>query len=169
MSASLALLCAGEAELSVHRAMLEALGPELESLLLAATEINPPLVAAAARLHPRLRLISALHPQAGLTATLQSALLACPSSMLLALDASRPSPPIAALQRLKADPRPGNALVFESSGELQLLPGRFRRGCLGPLGRALRAGEISLPALLGLLRASRMACGPGWCSPPVTH
>lgn len=159
MSASLALLCVGEADLSVHRPLLEALGPELDGLLLAATELGAPLVAAAARLHPRLRLVAALHPEAGLLSVLQSALLGSSSAMLLAVDASQHPPPLASLQRLADDPRPGNALVFGSPDDLQPLPGRFRRGCLVPLGRALRAGERSFPALLRRLSASRLPSG----------
>jgi hypothetical protein len=144
---SLALLCEEPIDLSPHFELITGLGADLGELIVAAPALEPFIAGTAGPALPRpARLVAALHRAAGLPAALQSALLACSQSALLALDAARPPPPPDLLRRLHFDVRPGKGLVRDS--RTPSLPGRFRLGCLEPLSRALREGERELAPFL---------------------
>jgi hypothetical protein len=153
MSFGLALLCDALPVLGPHARLIDELGGELSELLVAAPSLEPLLLGAGpAPLFSRARLVASVRPETGLLGALQSALLAGASATLLALDAAHPPPAAAILRRLLLDPRPGQALVYRREGALHPLPGRFRRGCLGPISRALALRERELLPFLRRLR-----------------
>lgn len=89
----------------------------------------------------------------GPVALLHAALIAARGDPLVAFDADQPLPPVELVRALASHPARGNVLLVESE-PLRALPGRYRRGCLGALRRALLEGERDLLAVTRALHAT---------------
>jgi len=146
---SLVILCAPGDDPRPRLLELASLATELEEVLLAAPTLNglPAL--------PHVARVASVHRARGLAGALHAALAVARSPELLAVAAARPVS-LEALRRLAAAPAAGNVLLLEDAP----LPGRYRRGCLGPLTRALAAGEGELAVLARVLHASRLRVRP---------
>ncbi len=86
-------------------------------------------------------------------ALLHAALLLARAEALVALAGEDPLPPAALLRALATHPARGNVLL-PARAPLRPLPGRYRRGCLGALRRALLEGERDLGAVVRSLHAT---------------
>ena len=71
-----------------------------------------------------------------------AALLVAPAEHVLALDGGAPLPAGTELARLEGAPPGADVVLLPGDA---LLPARFSRACIKPLGRALRVGRTSLP------------------------
>lgn len=86
---------------------------------------------------------------------LHAALTVARYPQLVAVSCSEPLPSLPLLRRLATHDSQGNVLLMGSDPP-RLLPGRYRRGCLGPFGRALRDGVPSLEEVLRRLHGSHL-------------
>jgi molybdopterin-guanine dinucleotide biosynthesis protein A len=123
--------------------------PLFDEVLLCAPEIEP-------HLRTGVTLVADLFRGAGPLAGLHAALLTARHDTLLAVSGGQPLPPPETLLQLITHPSQGNAVVFEAAGQPVPFPGRYRRGCLRALRRALREGRVAVLPLLHELRCTRL-------------
>jgi molybdopterin-guanine dinucleotide biosynthesis protein A len=142
-----AIIC----DAGVDRALLEAqvagLRPLCEEILLCAPTISLEL------LKRGLPVVAARVAGAGLLGGLHAALSVASADGLLALEGGQGCA-VDVLRQLAEHPSGSNALLAAPSG----LPGRYRRGCLAALRRAL-ADRRALSAILGDLHAAHLEGG----------
>jgi molybdopterin-guanine dinucleotide biosynthesis protein A len=145
MRCSGAIIC----DPGVDRALVEARAGELRELcdeiLLCAPAISPELLACG------LPVVAARVAGSGDLGGLHAALSVARADAVLALDGSRPCA-IDASRRLAEHPGGSNVLL---AAPVSGLPGRYRRGCLAALRRALLEGR-ELDAILGELHAAHL-------------
>jgi molybdopterin-guanine dinucleotide biosynthesis protein A len=148
MRCSGAIIC----EAGVDRGLVEARAGELrevcEEILLCAPAISPEL------LECGLPVVAARVAGSGDLGGLHAALSVARADAVLAIDASRPCA-IDVLRQLTEHPSGSNVLL---AAPFSGLPGRYRRGCLAALRRALLERR-DLSAILGELHAGRLGGG----------
>lgn len=143
-----AILCVPGVELS--HARLDEVRAICDELLLCAPTVLPEL------LRGGLPVVAARVAGSGPLGSLHAALCVARHDAVLAFDGGQPAA-VDLLRRLAEDPSGSNALVVArrtSSGSAAGLPGRYRRGCLGALRRALRDRRFDLEAILRELHAA---------------
>jgi hypothetical protein len=147
-----AILCVSGVDLSP--AWLDAVRVICDELVLCAPAVLPELARGG------LPVVASRVAGSSLLGSLHAALCVARHDAVLALDGGQP-PAVDLLRRLAEDPSGSNALVVDrraSSESASGLPGRYRRGCLGTLRRALRERRFDLGAILVDLHASCLCC-----------
>lgn len=106
----------------------------------------------------RLPVVSSLFPHSRQAGNLHSALItAHPDNWgVVAIQAYDPLPPIDLLNFLAQHPSQAKILIAEVQGQLQPFPGRYQKGCIKPLRRALLDGHFDLLEILPALHPSRL-------------